>query len=65
MAESLIFVPESDEEKAKKILKARAVLALTIADEAFQEYLKQDELQGKPEAELAAAMFASIFQQLC
>lgn len=62
MPENLIYVPESNEEKAKKVLGERVVLALEIANASAKQYVEK--VSKYEEAEPTEGLFIAIFEQV-
>lgn len=67
MAESLIYVPESDEQKATKVLTERVALALGIAKDGcarFARNINLDPEDNLPTNELFVSVFEQVFAAL-
>jgi hypothetical protein len=64
MAENLIFVPESNEQKVRTALQERVVLALEIARDSSAEYIKRLGVDGDPTERTFIAIFNAVFSAL-
>lgn len=67
---NLIFVPDSNEQKAKKALTERVALALNITTDGWEKFVQERYPERQvatslPEAGLFTQVFAAVFQQLC